>query len=96
MMRFGRVGEHLGRLGAAEALEVDRRLEERIEGRRHEEIKVGDRGQTAQCRWWLELRILEDAAQAHVGFFAPTALRQEPAHDIIERVGLGQLRADRR
>ena len=88
---IGRVGQHLGARGAAEPLQVDRVLEQRIEGGGDEQIEFRDRRQAAQRLRRLERGVLEDAAQAHVGFFAPAARAQEPAHDVVQRVGLGQL-----
>ena len=40
----------------------------------------------------LEVRVLDDAAQAHVGLLAPAAPRQENAHHVVEGVGMGQVR----
>ena len=87
----GRVRQRLGRGRAAEALEVDRRLEQRVAGRRDEEVEFGDRRQPAQRLWRFERRVLEQPAQAHVRFFAPAAGSEEPAHDVVERVGPRQL-----
>jgi hypothetical protein len=78
----GRVRQHLGRPRSVEALQIDRALEQRIEGGGDEQIKVGDRGEPPQGHRRLEVRILDDAAQAHVGFFTPAARREEPADHI--------------
>ena len=88
----GRIGHHIGRGHAAEALEVDRGLEQRIERGGDEQVEIGDRRQVPQRQRRLEVRILDDGAQAHVGFLAPPARRQEQAHHIVERVGLRQIR----
>ncbi len=85
---IGRVGQHLRAGGPAEPLQVDRVLQQRVEGRRDEQVEFRDRCQLAQRERRLEGGVLEDAAQAHVGFFAPAARAEEPADDVVERVGL--------
>ena len=89
---IGRVGQHFGAGGAAEPLLVDRVLQQRVEGGGDEQVEFRDRGQLAQRKRRLEGGILEDAAQAHVRLLAPAPRAQEPADDVVERVGLGQLR----
>ncbi len=59
-------------------------------GRRDEEIEVGDCRQLPQRQRRFDGRILEYGPQPHVGFFAPTAGSQEPAHHIVEGIALGQ------
>ena len=88
---IGRVGQHLGAGGAAEPLGVDRVFEQRVEGGRDEEVEFRDRRQLAQRQRRFERGVLEDAAQAHIRFFAPAPRAEEPADDVVERVGLRQL-----
>ena len=71
---------------------VDRLLEQRIERRRDEEVEVGDLRQLAERQRRREIRVAQDAAHARVGLFAPAVRRQEPADDVVERVGLRQPR----
>ena len=88
---IGRIGQHVCGGHAGEPFQVDRGLEQRIKGGGDEQIEIGDRGQTPQCQRRLEIRILDDAAQSHIGLFAAAACREEPADHIIESVRLRQL-----
>ena len=69
---------------------LTRPLEQRVEGRGHEEIEVGDLRELAQ-RWWrFEFDLPHDRAQPRVGLLAPAALPEVAAHDVVEAHGLGQ------
>ena len=72
----GRVGDDLGRRLAAVALQVERLLEQRIEGGGDEQVEVGDLRQLPQRQRRLELHFAQDRAQPRVGFFAPAALAE--------------------
>ena len=89
---IGRVGDDLGGLRAAKALAIDGLLDERIKRGGHEQIKVGDLGQLPQRFWRLKRHIAQDAANTGVGVFTPTARREKPAHNVIQRVRLRQKR----
>ena len=89
---IGRVGQHLRAGGPAEPLLVDRVFQQRVESGGDEQVEFRNRCQLAQRKRRFESGILEDAAQAHVRLFAPAPRAQEPADDVVERVGLGQLR----
>ena len=73
---------------ALEALEIDRLFEQRIEGRRDKQIEIGDLRELPQRERGREVRVAEDAAHARVGFLAPAARGEEPAHDVVQSVWL--------
>ena len=87
-----RVRQHLRAGGPAEPLLVDGVFQQRIESGGDEQVEFRNRRQLAQRKRRFESGILEDAAQAHVCLFASAPRAQEPADDVVERVGLGQLR----
>src|SRR5205085_6969503 len=86
-----RIGDYLRGLRAAEALEIDGLLEQRVEGSRDEEIEVGDLRELAQRKRRLESRVAQDASHARVGFLAPATRGEEPADDVVQRIRLREL-----
>src|SRR5439155_1335240 len=68
-----RIRDDFGRLCAAEALVVDRLLEQRIEGRRDEEVEVGDLRELAQRLRRPETSVPQDASHSRVRLLAPAA-----------------------
>jgi hypothetical protein len=80
-------------LRAPEALGIDRLLEQWIERGGDEEVEVGYLGQPAERQRRGETSLAQDAAQSRIGLLAPAAATTEnPADDIVERVGLRKLR----
>ena len=86
-----RIGDDLGGRLAAVSLEIHRPLEQRVEGRGHEEIEVGDLRELAQRGWRFEFDLPHDRAHPRVGLLAPAALPEVAAHDVVEaqRAGAG-------
>jgi hypothetical protein len=89
----GRVGHDLRQRGlAAEALEVDRLLQQRVEGGGDEHVEIGDPGQLAQRRGRRQRQLAHDGAQPRVDFLAAAPLAEVPAHHVVEGERLRQFR----
>ena len=86
-----RIRDDFGRLCAAEALVVDRLLEQRIEGRRDKKIEVGDLRQLPQRLRRPKGGVAQDAPHSRIRLLAPAARSEEPADDVVQRVRLRQL-----
>ena len=87
-----RVADDLGGLRAAEALGVDRVLQQRVEGGADEQVEIGDLRELAQCLRRREVGLAQDAAHARIGILPAAARREEPADDVVECVGPRQAR----
>ena len=85
-----RVGDHLGRLRAAEAHLVDRTLEQRVERRRDEQVEVRNLRELPQRGRRRKRRLAQDRADARVGIFASAASAEIRADHVVEIVALGR------
>ena len=78
------VGDDVGALDAAEAGDVERIFQQRIESRGEVEIEVGDLGELEQRGRRGERRLAHDGADAGVEILAATAAGEMAHDDVVE------------